>query len=189
MNRPEFTLRVHDSDKTKIFKASIRNPKIGLLRYIPAPDFMISVSQKLLQKTVKHHIMRVVMRVSNITGSTQSTVVSNIHIGQLPKGMFIGFVAAEVFHGRTSRNPFYFQHFNLSQLSVEVDRQSYFTKPYTADFSKKQYSESYDELLDTLWRMCDPYGALATDCDEYANGYTIFGFGLTCGSTGAALYL
>ncbi|XP_055356608.1 uncharacterized protein F54H12.2-like [Paramacrobiotus metropolitanus] len=182
--RPEFALRVWDTDTTKIFKPFIRNARLSVRRYIPSPDFLTAVAGELIKKTVKYHIERVVMRVSDIPQRTQSTVVSNLQIGQIPKVIFIGFVDSEDFHGSQKKNPFNFQHFNISQISVEVDGQSYPTKPYTADFDHKLSLECYDGLLDTLGHRPSLQGGLPFNRTQYNDGYTIFGFDLTPGHTG-----
>ncbi|XP_055336728.1 uncharacterized protein F54H12.2-like [Paramacrobiotus metropolitanus] len=124
------------------------------------------------------------MRVSDIPQRTQSTVISNLQIGQIPKVVFIGFVDSEDFHGSQKKNPFYFQHFNITQISVEVDGQSYPTKPYTADFARNLSLECYDGLLDTLGHRPSLHGGLPFNRTQYNDGYTIFGFDLTPGHTG-----
>ena len=108
MSRPEFSLRVWDADPTKQFRAFIRNPRLAVRRYVPSPDYLLALTQKLQNVTAKYHLERVVMRVTDIPKGTQSTVVSNLHMGQLPKQMFIGFVNSNDFHGAKNRNPFTF---------------------------------------------------------------------------------
>ncbi|XP_055344937.1 uncharacterized protein F54H12.2-like [Paramacrobiotus metropolitanus] len=184
VSRPEFALRVWDTDTTKTFKPFIRNARLSVRRYIPSPDFLTAVAGELLKKTVKYHIERVVMRVSDIPQRTQSTVISNLQIGQIPKVVFIGFVDSEDFHGSQKKNPFNFQHFNITQISVEVDGQSYPTKPYTADFAHNLSLECYDGLLDTLGHRPSLQGGLPFNRTQYNDGYTIFGFDLTPGHTG-----
>ncbi|XP_055355053.1 uncharacterized protein F54H12.2-like [Paramacrobiotus metropolitanus] len=184
VSRPEFSLRVWDQDATKTFKPFIRNARLSIRRYIPSPDFLTAVTGELLKKTVKYHIERVVMRVSDIAQKTQSTVVSNLQIGQIPKVVFIGFVDSEDFHGSSKRNPFNFQHFNLTQISVEVDGQSYPNKPYMADFERSLSLECYDGLLDTLGHRPSLQGSLPFTRTQYNQGYTLYGFDLTPGHTG-----
>ena len=127
---------------------------------------------------------RVVMRVTDISKDNQSIVVPNLHIGQLPKLMIIGFVASKEFHGVGGKNPFNFQNCNVSQISVEVDGQSFPTKPYAANFTTNSSLECYDGLLDALKQRNTTYGELPFDRDVYENGYTLFGFDLTPGATG-----
>lgn len=184
MGKPEFFLRETADGVTKQYRAVVRNPRLHVRRYIPAPDFMLAVADELQQRTVKYHIERTVMRVYDIAAGIQTSQFSNIQIGQLPKAVFVGFVESEDFHGKGKTSPFNFQHCNVSQISVEVDGQSFPSKPYRADFSKKSSLECYDGLLDALGRRGDPTGEFIVDRKGYENGYTIFGFDLTPGATG-----
>jgi len=184
MNRPEFALRVFDADATKQFKIFIRNPRLAIRRYIPSPDYLLSVTNQLQTKTVKYHLERVVMRTTDLPRGTQSTVVTNLHMGQLPKVMFVGLVSSEDFHGARAKNPFNFQNYSVRQISVEVDGQSYPTKPYQADFDRYSSLECYDGLLDTLKQRNSPFGELPVSREGYPYGFTVFGFDLTPGGTG-----
>ncbi|XP_055345578.1 uncharacterized protein LOC129593316 [Paramacrobiotus metropolitanus] len=184
VSRPEFSWHVWDQDATKSFKPFIRNARLSIRRYIPSPDFLTAVTGELLKQTVKYHIEPVVMRVSDIAQKTQSTVVSNLQIGQIPKVIFTGFVDSEDFHGSSKRNPFNFQNFNLTQISVEVDGQSYPNKPYMADFERSLSLECYDGLLDTLGNRQSLQGSLPFTRTQYNQGYTLYGFDLTPGHTG-----
>ena len=182
--RKEFYMQVFDQTLNKDFKVIIRKPKIAVKRYIPAPDYMIKVTEELQKQTVKYAVERTIMRTTDIIKGTQNTVISNLHIGALPKVVLIGFVASEDFCGKLNRNPFNFQNFEISQISVEVDGQSYPTKPYTMDFKKAQCLEPFDGLLNTLAVRHTPYGQLQFDRDAFMHGYTVFGFDLTPGATG-----
>jgi hypothetical protein len=143
---------------------------------------MIKVSEELQTKPCKYHVERSVVRVTDIAKGTQSTVVSNLQIGQLPKVVLLGFVDSDDFHGKTTRNCFNFDHFHLQQLSCEVDGQSFPGRPYIADFDKNQSLECYNGLLETLEKRNDPLGELPIDRDQYAGGYSIYGMKLaTCG--------
>lgn len=100
------------------------------------------------------------------------------------KSDFLGFVYSEGFHGYGRNNPSQFRHRDIQQISVEVDGQSYPTKPYTADFEKGMWHECYDSLSDTRGRKCNPFGSFVFDREASAHDYAIFGTDLTPGSTG-----
>ena len=183
-NKKEFFLQVWDPQVDKQFKIAIRNPRLNVKRYVPAPDYMIKITEELQAKTAKYAIERTIVRNTTISRGVQSTIVSNLHIGALPKVVLIGFVASEDFSGKIGRNPFNFQHYNVNQISVEVDGQSYPTKPYVVDFQRHHYLEAYDGLLNTLGERHTPFGQMQFDREAYSSGHTIFGFDLTPGSTG-----
>lgn len=67
---------------------------------------------------------------------------------------------------------------------MEVDGQSYPTKPYQAGFSKHNSLECYEWLLDTLKQHNNPIEQFLVTRNSFRNGYIIFGFDLTPGGTG-----
>ncbi len=127
---------------------------------------------------------RVILHTTDIPRGTQSIIVSNLHIGQLPKVVCIGLVSSDDYHGHRARNPYNFQHFNTRQRSDEVDGQLFPTKPYPCDFAKHLTLECCDGLLDTLKQRNTPFGELPLNREVFENGFTIFGFDLTSGGTG-----
>ena len=183
-NKKEFYLHSWDQTAKKQFKAVIRNPKLFIKRYVPSPDYLIKITEELQKQTAKYAIERTIMRTTDISKGVQSTVVSNLHMGQLPKVVLLGFVSSDDYCGRMTRNPSFFQHFNITQISVEVDGQSYPSKPYSTNFSKYQYLEAFDGLLNTLGTRSEPYGQIQIDQEDFRDGNTIFGFDLTPGCTG-----
>ncbi|XP_055354695.1 uncharacterized protein F54H12.2-like [Paramacrobiotus metropolitanus] len=195
MSKPEFHLQTYAAptgDKTTAtqgtpeyeYRTFLRNPCLYLKRYIPTPDYLTAITQMLGTKTAKYHIERTLMRVHDITKSTQSTVVANLHIGQIPKVMFIGFVSNASFHGSQDKNPFNFENFSITAIAVEVDGQSYPAKPYQPDFVNGRSLECYNGLMDTLGRKNSSYGHMPFSRIGYQQGFTIFGFDLTPEHTG-----
>jgi hypothetical protein len=82
---------------------------------------MIALSKQLLTKTAKYHTEKPLLRVNDLPQGTQSTVISNIHLGQLPKMVFCVLVDSNDFHGTKDRNPFFFKHHSMTQFSAQVD--------------------------------------------------------------------
>ncbi|XP_055347325.1 uncharacterized protein F54H12.2-like isoform X2 [Paramacrobiotus metropolitanus] len=183
LNKPEFYLRSYANLPVDAFKAYIRNPRLYVKRFVPNPAYLSALTAQLSTKTVKYPIERVCMRVNDI-GMIQSTVLANLHIGAVPKCVFVGFVKSSSFHGLRRGNPFNFEHFNLNYISVEVDGQSYPAQAYRPNFATGDYLQSYDCLLETLGRLHAPDGALPFDRKAFAEGFAIWGFDLTPSRTG-----
>lgn len=89
--KPEFYLRnywheaIDPTGASIEYKAFIRSPKLLVRRYIGAPDFMIAMEKQLQTKTAKYHIEKSLLRIHDVPKGTQSTVIYNVHLGQLPK--------------------------------------------------------------------------------------------------------
>ena len=183
-NKQDFYLQLFDQQSGKQYKAIIRNPRLAVRRFIPDPGYMVKVTEEMQKQTVKYAIERTIMRSVDISKGVQSTVISNLHMGALPKVVLIGFVASEDYCGKLGRSPYNFQHYEINQISVEVDGQSFPTKPYSTNFPKHQFLEAHDGLLNTLGVRHEPYGSMQFDREAYYRGFSVFGFDLTPGSTG-----
>lgn len=97
---------------------------------------MVAVAEKLQDNTIECYIERTVICVSDIPASTQCTVISNIQIEQLPKVVYIGFAANSDFMDKQKQIRSSSSTVDTTQSNVEVDGQSFRSKPYTADFIK-----------------------------------------------------
>lgn len=97
---------------------------------------------------------------------------------------FVVMVDSETFHGKAATNPFNFEHFNLTEFSVQIDGQSYPNRPYQTDFSTYKSLDAYDGLQDVLGRRFQPQGSLMFDRSDFARGYTILAANLAPSGTG-----
>ena len=149
INQPHFALRVYDTDQEKQFRFFIRNPRIHVKRYIPTPDYMLKMTEQLLTKPALYHIERSVIRVHDLAAGTQSTVISGLQSGQLPKVVYLALVSSKDFCGQVGRTPLFFDHFDLQQVSLEQEGVSMPSKPYQCKFPNNCL-ELYDGLLDVL---------------------------------------
>ncbi|XP_034256972.1 uncharacterized protein F54H12.2-like [Thrips palmi] len=67
----------------------------------------------------------------------QDKSISNLHLGQIPKRIIIGFVSNPAFNGSYQYNPFNFQHYDLNYLSLYVDSEQIPAQPITPDYEHK----------------------------------------------------
>src|SRR5271156_3214741 len=60
----------------------------------------------------------------------------NFFRGTFPKGVILGLVDHEAFCGNYHKNPYNFQHFDLTEIAVIVNGFSVPAEPYRPDFTK-----------------------------------------------------
>ena len=58
----------------------------------------------------------------------------------------LGFVKNSAFNGALKQNPFHFDHFNLSYLSLNVDGKPVPSHPLQLDYESGQYIDTYETL-------------------------------------------
>ncbi len=101
-----------------------------------------------------------------------------ISSGQLPKRMFVLMVSEAAQAGAFKKNPFNFQHFNLTDIHLKIGAKTFPSTPLSPDFPKGLVRESYMTLFSQTGILFDDKG-LDISLSDYQKGYTIFCFDLT----------
>ena len=135
--------------------------------------------------TAKYPLTLSKVKAFTITPSMMDVNLDNVHSGQLPKRIFLFFVDNLAYNGDYKKNPFYFEHFNISSLTVHVDGEQFPSKALTPDFSKNNYVRELMSIYESL-DMLDGESTVLIDRTYYSMGNVIFGFNfapdLTIGS-------
>lgn len=113
-----------------------------------------------------------------IVPPTQTSITRPIWKGQLPERVEMFQLKMEAAGGSLKQDPLYFNHFNLTELSLEVDGKPV-AEPYRCNFSKGDCLRLWIDYFRNLG--CNQYHAAVSliDPTAYANGYAIFNFNLT----------
>ena len=162
---------------------AIRNPRLRMRRFEPAPAFLNSVAKTLLTNNVKYHINRVAMRSMTFAAGMQFTTWSNVTMGQLPKMAIMGIVSNTGFSGTHDKSPYNFAHFDLAHTAAEIEGLTYPGRGYEMDFDRGQSVAPYEGLLDCLDRLSEGNGELPFDRFGYKKGFSLYGFDFTVART------
>ena len=99
--------------------------------------------------------------------------------GQIPTRIVIGLVRNDAFNGVTTRNPFNFQNFNLTEISVySYGQQQHGMKPLTTDFVHSLYIRGFNTLFSGTGKVFRDEGN-ALDRKSFSGGYALYAFDLT----------
>lgn len=161
------------SERFVILDATLYVRKVKL-----SPSVLLAHASALESAPARYPITRVDVKTETITQGVQSKSIPNLHIGQVPKRIVIGFVTNTAFNGSYTENPFNFQHFNLSYLALYVDSQQIPAQPLTPDFAKGAYAESYQTLFTGTGLLGKDQG-IDISYEDYGKGYTLFAFDLS----------
>jgi len=136
---------------------------------------------RVLGKKMCYDIEREVTRSFLIPRGTRSHTIDNVcGMGQIPKRLMFGFVHSQAFNGDYGRNPFNYEHINLSHAAVFVNGQCFPQTPFTPVYAgnNPSYMREFESVPDSLGYTGGNVGT-DIDRDEYPNGYCLYGFDLT----------
>jgi len=173
-SRDAFSLMGAAQHKVVIEKAVLHVRKVKLSSKI----FMEHADA--LQKTnAKYPIRRVICKSVTVPQGFYDLSHEKLFSGQLPNRIIIGLVLNTAFSGNRERNPYNFQHFNLSEISVFADGQNVQNiKPLKIDYVNRQFIQAYNTLFTGTGRQFHDEG-LYIDRLDYAQGNCLYAFDLS----------
>lgn len=98
----------------------------------------------------------------------------DIFQNRIPSLLVVGMVASEAFLGDFKKNPFNFQGFNLSTLTVTRDGQVVPYSPIRMDFDKGMCVEAYTKLVKRMKRVNGAMPQQELTLSEFLNGYALY---------------
>ena len=102
---------------------------------------------------------------------------SNIFEGKVPTKMIVGMVSQNNYIGNFQTNPFYFEHFNIEHIGLEIGNEKIPSEPYQFNFDNNEYLDGLMSLYrcsDKIWENTD----LGLTRELYQNGLTLIGFNI-----------
>ena len=111
----------------------------------------------------------------------------NIFTGNIPKTFVFGLVDAKGFSGDYAKNPYNFQNFDVTTVTLTVNGEELPFKQLTLNYkeNKENFIQAYNTLFSGTGKMNYNTG-LDISREDYPEGYTLYAFDLTpdmCGSS------
>ncbi len=175
-SKDEFVLLSGENDVT--YKVSLTKAELRVRKVRVAPAVMLAHAKALEHAPAKYPINRVECKTFSISQGSLQANQENIFMGQIPSRVIVALVEHTAFNGSYKMNPFNFQHFKLTKISLQVDGLDQHVKPIHCNFHNKTFMEAYLSLL-TGTRKAFKDEDVDVSRDEYENGYTLFCFDLS----------
>ena len=106
--------------------------------------------------------------------------------GFIPRTFVFGLVESAAFNGSFTKNPFNFQHFNMSSVTLTVNDEAIPFKPIKLSFGANQrFVEAFCTMFSGTGKMYYDTGN-GISREEFPKGYALYAFDLTpnmCGSS------
>ena len=160
--------------KVRIMHASMYVRKVKL-----TPSVFLAHAKTLKHGSAKYPIRRVVCKSFTIPQNYRDISHEKLFSGQLPTRIVIGLVSNRAFNGHLESNPFNFQHFNLTEISLYLDgQQQHALRPIQTDYANHQYIRAFNSLFAGTGKLYKDEGLFIRRAD-YSGGYTLYAFDLT----------
>jgi hypothetical protein len=181
-SKPSFYMMGDDECKIKIVDINLITRKVKL-----NPATIESHAKVLQLGPAKYPINRIEIKTYTLNEKLMSKLIDNIYLGPLPNRVLVGMVSTKAYNGSMDTNPYNFQNFNLSEISILFDNQNIPGHPIRMDFSKGKFATAYLTLFSGTGRFFSDSGNYVTPHD-FANGYGLFCFDLTPDLSSSAQY-
>ena len=169
------------------------NPKVELIdvvlkiRKVKVDQTVSDATELILKQTPSlYPIRRVECKALTIPAGLSFLRKDNIFSGIIPKSFVVGFVDLDAYNGAYSKNPYNFQHFGVTALTLTANGEEIPFKQLTLEYldtekpDKKtvDFIQAYNTLFSGTGKMYANTG-LDISREDYDNGYTLYAFDLT----------
>ncbi len=161
------------SEKIVIHDATFFVRKVEL-----SPSLNLAHAKALEVAPARYPLTRTSVKTITIPGGLRDKAIPNLHMGQLPKRIIVGFVSNVAFNGSYHHNPFNYHHYDLNHMVLYVDTEQVPSIPLTPDFEKERYIHAYNTLFSGTGINWKDEGNNISHA-EYGKGYTLYAFDLT----------
>ena len=134
--------------------------------------------KSIINKTVLYPYTRVKIKEDIIPAGGKSHNIANFVSGVLPQKIIIGLVENEATNGSFRKNPFNFQNWNLSELSLIVNGNVHGGSPLELDYADGQFESGYWELFAATGKKYRNDGMLI-EREDYKSGYALYAFNIS----------
>ena len=122
-----------------------------LIRTKEASPSLVLAHERMLQKNnFRIPFNKVALKRLTVPTGVTNVEFDNIYTGQLPKRIICAMVRDTHMHGEYSTNPFFFQNFGLSYLSMKMNGMDIPRIPYQPNFATGDYIREYFLFLEGL---------------------------------------
>jgi hypothetical protein len=142
------------------------------------PSVYMAHTKALENGTAKYPIKRVICKTFTVPAGYLDFIQEKLFSGQLPTRLIIGCVDNKAFNGDYKLNPFNFQHFSATELSVYLDGQQHTIKPLQMDYANNQYVNAYMSMFSGTRKENQDEGN-DINRSEFAEGFSLYVFDLT----------
>ena len=144
-HKPEFCLL--SSDTTPAYKIPIVDAILYVKRIELTPSVFNAINTVLNDKNARYAITRTTPKVFTAPRGQQSQHIDNAFLGEIPKHIAICMMDNDSYNRNYKKNPFNFEHYNLTQIGISVNGEEVPFKPLKLNLDYKLFVTAYNTLF------------------------------------------
>ena len=170
-----FALMSHDDNAD--YRIRIPTIRLFVRKLKLVPSMALANEKMLTTTTMKYPVSRVDCKVNTLSQGIMN-YTHDFNMGQIPKRIVLAFVDNSAFNGDFTKNPFNFQHFNVTALDLYNGKERIPWAPLNPSFTTGNAIRSF------FTQFTGGDGILADtghviDRETFCDGYTLYCFDLT----------
>ena len=177
-SHPEFFIMGGGADKR--YKVIFDEVLFKVCMIKVSPGVILGQAKALETRNALYPYTRVETKAYSIAKGTHAINLDNLFQMSRPSRLVFGLVSAEAFNGNYKKNPFRFQHFDVTDVAVVVNGETVPGRPLKVNFDEakeRDYMSGYLALFEGTGRSGTDFGNGITP-KEYAAGHTLFVYNL-----------
>lgn len=176
----EFVLMADDA--TKKFKYQISDLKLKLTMVSVSPGVILGHAEALKTSNALYPFKRVETSNFSIAKGSRNVHLTDITVKSVPNRLVVGMVEADAFNGNYKKNPYNFQHFHVTNMSLVVNEMVVGGQPLEVNFDKtsakgRDYVSAYNNMFNITGTEGENFGNNIL-LEDFAEGYALFCFNL-----------
>ena len=160
------------------YKLKLLGATLYLRKVVINPEIRLAHAYCLEKGTAKYPFIRVDMKPISVSKGSTEFFKENLCTGAIPSRILFGMIESEAYNGSNKKNPFNFQHFNLSTVQFQLDGNDIPYKPFKLKFKDNNINEAYFSHFLGVNKNISDIGS-SIDINDFQKGYAIFAYDLT----------
>lgn len=178
LSSPDFYIMSSSTEKSYI---KILDCTLYMNHVLVAEPILLAHRTVLQKKNAIYEYNRVELKTFTLAKDSTTISLPNIILGPVPRCLIVGLVDSSAFAGTRILNPYNFQHFNISSVSLEVNGQRVPNDPIQFKYTDKDFpisTRAYERLIHGVnLHLLDR--AMQITKRHFDNGSTLLAFDLT----------
>ena len=170
------------ADQTKAYKLEFCDLKLRMCWASVSSGVLLGHHEALKHANALYPFTRVEMMNHSVPAGDSNVTLYNICTKSVPSRLVVGMVTAEAYNGSFQKNPFNFQHFHVSNISLVVNESIVGGQPLVTNFDPvnangRDYVTAYNNMFSSTGTDGTNFGN-NIKIEEFPEGYALFCFNL-----------